>query len=231
MAVLLAVWPALSAGLGETATYDPLVALTSLTAVALVWYTFFTHQTLEHARRTALEQSQRLADERTRQRQSIATAVLAELRTVCGRLATIRSQGPTVARDILSHPMLEQALLNPSLFQPDTVQALTSTLRHLSDVQIVLEEYPHLVSAAANPIAASKDPQQAEDDKVATYLSGKTRAGWAFNATVELVERLKDEGGLMPTLLPEQPRALFDHPPLLADPFDANEKGSARRSG
>jgi hypothetical protein len=39
-----------------------------------------------------------------------------------------------LTRDVISHPMLERALIDPSLWSPETVQALTSTLRHFRDV-------------------------------------------------------------------------------------------------
>lgn len=222
LAILFAIWPALASGFGkDAAAYDPIVALTSLTAVGLIWYTYFTYQTLDHARRSALELSERIEADRTRQRQSLATAVLAELQVVCARLETIRSQGPTTAPEIIAHPMLERALVDPSFWSPETVQALTSTLRHLGDVQIMLEAYPSLASAVENyQVTSGKDRQHMENTRVAAYLGGKTRASWAFNAVVRLVERLRVEGGLLPTRPMEAARALFDHPPLLPNPFD-----------
>ena len=80
LATLAAVWPGIEAfAEGTRADYDPTIALTALTAIGLVWYTYITSQTLFHGRVTWETAQARAADEARERRESSATAVLAEL--------------------------------------------------------------------------------------------------------------------------------------------------------
>jgi hypothetical protein len=90
LAILAAVWPGMeSFAEGTRAEYDPTVALTAVTAIGLVWYTYITSQTLFHGRLTWEAAQARAADDARDRRESSATAVLAELLHLTARLRNL----------------------------------------------------------------------------------------------------------------------------------------------
>jgi hypothetical protein len=211
----LGFWSGLSALLqGTSAAYEPMVALTSVTVVGLVWYTYFTRQTLEHARQS------RVQDE-NRHRESMATAMLAEMHGLTARLKNLSSHGPSAGTaEFISHPMLLVAASNPTHFSLHTLQALTATLRRLRDVQEFLAKYPSLERSSKDQSISATARQSAEDERATTYLGIRARAAWAYNWAIRLVQQLQNEGGAMPVGLSEKAVGLFESVPLLPDPFD-----------
>ncbi len=216
------VWDGVGAILtGAGAALDPVLALTSITVIGLVWYTYFTRETLEHARASNADDRQRSKDRERLERESLATAVLAELFGITARLANLATKGPSAATSrFISHPLLELAANIPRLFAPDAVQAIGATLRRIRDVQEYLDRYPELETASKNQDLSPTDRQRAEDQRATTYLAIRTRSAWAHNWAIRLVERLRAEGGLMPVGLDEEPVDLFQSVQLLPDPFE-----------
>jgi hypothetical protein len=154
--------------------YDPMVALTAMTVIALIAYTYFTRQTLEHSREMYRRDEER-------RRRSITTATLAELRYLTARLQNLAHLGSSAATaGFISHPLIDLAFANAALMEPSTVRLLADTHRQLQDIQEYLST-----------------PDRDE-------LVVKTRARWAFNCAVTLVVALQNEGGEMPPAGPEE---------------------------
>lgn len=221
-AVLSSVWIAFRPPRGAIAAYDPIVALTMLSVVAIVWYTYLTRETLEHAR---------ASEERSReqQRKALATAVLAELWSVIARLRVLRNQGPgQMSPEILTHPITTLAASSPMLFQSKTVQSFAIFLRQVEDVQHLLSFHPELVARARDETLDSALRQVAENRRVETMQSIRIRAAWSHNSCVTLVERLKEEGGELPVGLDAPTVSIFDIPKVLPDPYGrADDKPAA----
>lgn len=196
--------------------FDPTVALTALTVVGLSWYTYFTYETLEHARGTAQEREKQEAEDLKRERESLATAVLAELRETSARLSALHTRGVTMnTADLLSHPMLSLAAAQPRMFSAKTVQSLTAALRLITDVRTLLEETPTII---ANARARDSSPEQRQSAASLGH-SLKTRAGWAFNRVAVLTNDLAKEGGITPAIVEERVVTANDSVQLLPDPF------------
>jgi hypothetical protein len=213
--MILACWSGLpNASSHYQARYSPTVALTAATVIAVIWYTYFTQQTLEHTRRT----SKNTID---RQRQSLCTAVLSELRDLAPRLRNLRKHGPSAGTpDFFSHPMVKLAAANSALVNANTIQALAEVSRRLSDVQEVLRKYAELDTPLKPSSISLVGVQTAATQKAERTGSVKTRAAWAFNSVVRLVGFLQEEGGKMPTKAFERPVQSFAEIELLPDPFD-----------
>jgi hypothetical protein len=196
---------------GYETKYSPMVALTAVMVIGLIWYTYFTRQTLEHTR-----QSQRDATDRLRR--SLCTAVLAELRDLSARLMKLHAYGVSAGTvDFFSHPMVQLGSGNPAVMQPETIQALAETSRRLSDIQEFLrrdEELARLPSGVSLTTVQSAQIEKADIDRLIKF-----RAAWAFNSIARLVKLLRLEGGKMPTKVNEEPVQTLDEIELLPDPF------------
>ena len=195
------------------ATYDPLVALAAVSAVALVWYTYFTREGIEDAR---LRQN----EEEERKRQSLATAVLAELARLIPRLQRIYESGSSAATpEFISSPALERATNEAELFTPRSVQSLFNVRRMIEDVRAYLLELIRIEATKSSGVTnlirgvASLNASEREN-------AVKTRAGWAFNSAAELVPLLMAEGGLMPDAPAETSVLSPSEVPLLRNPFE-----------
>ena len=166
---------------GHYAVFDGMVGLTALTAIAIVWYTYFTSETFAAERR-------RKDDHRA----SMATAVLSELSNISVRLDNLATQGPSAATpDFLSTPMLELACQSPELFPAATIQALTGMLRHMADVRETIKTYKGYVS---NPTTLPPTSGLVDFD-----FAVRTRARWADNHAQDLADALIKAGGQLPT--------------------------------
>jgi hypothetical protein len=211
IAVTLAVLPGL---LFRRAEYDPIVALTMLTVVGVVWYTYFTRQALRVPAALNDEKNDKL-------RRAIATAVLFELAGVTERLKTVVANGPSgQPDDFLRHPFLDAAAANLALFSPETIQSLTQAFHRLEDVRLGLARYER-VEYEQDQARARGAPQAASLQEKKKELDGwcRTRSAWAFNRMAELVAHLTKEGGDMPKAFGEVPHFGETTPSLVPDPF------------
>ena len=90
VAIAFGIWDGLVSLIAHRvfARYDAMVALTMLMVIGLIWYTYFTRETLELTR-TAHR------DELERRRRGIATGALAELYNLVERLKNLHMHGPS----------------------------------------------------------------------------------------------------------------------------------------
>lgn len=124
-AVFLAFLPVAFYGF-ERARYDPEVAVLTATLLALIWYTYHTHQSVEEARRAPVRQ----ADFR---REGLAAALLMELQ----QLQKDLRDGIKLLQLRPRSPVLYRALAQVEVF-PSDVAAL------MSELVISLEELADL---------------------------------------------------------------------------------------
>ena len=213
--IILACWSGLpNSSSHYEAHYSPTVALTAATVIAVIWYTYFTQQTLEHARRTS-------KDTIDRHRRSLCTAVLSELRDLAPRLKNLRKHGPSAGTsDFFSDPVVKLAAANPALVNAKTIQALGEVSRRVSDVQEILRICADLDTSLKSSTVSLAGVKAANERRTELANSIKFRAAWAFNSIVPLVDLLRDEGGEMPTKAAEQRVQSLSEIELLPDPFD-----------
>jgi len=215
--IVLATWPAMAS---QGSVYDPSIALTALTVVGLVWYTYFTRESLEHSRNQFMTQRRMANEEAIRYRESLATAVLAELLPLLPRTRSF-VEGARV-RDtpaaFLEHPMLKRAVERPELFAKTTIRDITAGAAHLRDIQTHLSQLPLLLESVCD--AQSPKLQQKAQERVDTItLTVRTRASWAYNTLAGAVATLASEGGLLPPNADASERASGQAQPLVVDPF------------
>jgi hypothetical protein len=181
------------------AVYNPMVALTALTAIALVWYTYSMRWTVEKV-------AEREAQTISRRRVSSCTAMLADLARVVSRLKVMTQTGAVMTDyRILAPLMLESALASPELFDPEMLHAIAATVRGVRDVQVVLDE-----AVRAQGLPAVGQVPVGPDIAV--------RADWAYRAAVSLVAILREQGGAMPPEPPAEGIAGISDP-LPENPF------------
>ena len=177
--------------------YRPDIAVLTATLVAIIWYTRYTFDSLQHQR-------MRVERELTRRRRSLSTGALAEVKRIEGSARQYHVRGP---RGLLSwdRPVTEAALRNIDLFEPETADLLVtydSRLRHLElGIQLFVE--------------GRRTGPRAEKE-----IRGS--AAFVVELVPELVERLVDEGGALPRRrgdesrtdvpmdLPDSPFGTFD---------------------
>lgn len=201
LAVVCGIWDGAASLLmqRELARYDAMTALTMLMVVGLIWYTYFTRETLELSR-TARR------DELDRRRRGTATGGLAELYNLVERLKNLNIDGPTAGTSaFISHPALDRAAESLDLFRVDTIQELTATLRQLEDIQESLAVHRERAST---------------DGAANLGVTIRVRAAWAYNSAVRLVECLVAEGGAMPHGLTVEELTLPGRVELSPDPFE-----------
>ena len=204
---------------GQPSRFDPLIGLTALTVVALIWYTFYTRQSLVQAQESLEDLRQAREDAEivrgtalAEHRSAVATAVLAELGRLVGRLANVATNGPESAASpsFIATPMLALASEKPELFSAATIQLLADAVRQFADVTTAIDHFNKLV--AQGPLTPADKTEQA--------FSVKARAAWARNCAIMLTAALVGEGGLMPPQPSEKPVVVGQLPPMLHDPFE-----------
>lgn len=133
--LLLALFPGVLAMLtGQRAEYDAALAVLTATLVAVIWYTQFTFEAL-HLART------RDFDKRQRARRTLATGLLDELSWLDGLLCQVIQHGPHTFYNPFSHPILEQAIVQNTLFEPETISLLSRFHALLRDLRASVNEY------------------------------------------------------------------------------------------
>lgn len=199
------------AALGGHGVYDPIVALATVSAIGLAWYTYFT-------RKGIVEVQEREKRRTAEKRASNATALLAELASVTGRLRSLLKPGPAgVPSEFVASPALDHACVVPELFTPTTVQHLLETRRRLQDVQVFLD----LINENETLVLTTDDASigKLARGRVSDYTNQvRIRARWALRKAIELVPELEAEGGIMPSGY-ETPVSGPDEIALPSDPF------------
>ena len=185
---------------GSKSYYDSTLAVLTATLVAIIWYTYFTFETLQHAQT-------RDAEERRRARQSLASGVLAELRWLEEVLEQVYVEGPFVIQDVLEHPLLQQAITQSTLFHPTTVEKLSHFHSLLRDVRNGMNEY------RANPTGIPRER------KGLFKYSMQAKAGFVIQALPDVVAALVGEGGVLEKRVLEQPLENGALPSLPPSPF------------
>lgn len=207
LAIVLALIPA---AIFRRAQYDPLVALTAATVIGLAWYTYFTRQGIVEVRtreeRGALQS-----------RRAVATAVLAELANTLPRLCEIAHGGDAEGSlAVATLPALEHACGLPELFSPESVLALIEGRRRLRELQSVSsarDEHRRLRLTTEDG-AVSK---LALINETSAKQRVQFEAGWSYRQLVEVVDRLRAEGGFMPAVA--QPSVRLPQGSLPLNPF------------
>lgn len=201
VALLLVLWPGIDALVsGGKSDYDPTAAVLTATLIAIIWYTYYTFEILQHART-------RDAEERRRARESLASGVLAELRWLEEALEQVYVSGPFLIQDILEHPLLLQAISQSTLFKPSTVGKLSYFLALLRDVRDGVNECRGDPSLKAS-VRGSYFKQ---------VMQGK--AGFAMQALPEVCTALVAEGGVLEKRVITKPLNVGELPPLPPSPF------------
>ncbi len=201
IALLLAIWPRINALInGGRSDYDPTIAVLTATLIAIIWYTYYTFETLQHART-------RDAEERQRGRESLASGVLAELRWLEESLEQVYMYGPFLNQDNLGHPLLLQAISQSTLFEPVTVGKLSRFLALLRDVRSGVNE------CRANPsLRGTSHGSQLKELM-------RAKAGFAMQALPEICTALVAEGGVLETRVLTEPLNAGELPSLPPSPF------------
>ena len=236
--VILAVWT----GFGGS-PYDPVVALAAMNAVILAVYTYFTRRALDVPRQLAEQQIAREDARRAAERASAATAILAELARIWGRLQGITEprgwENPSV---FISTPILDDSAARIDLFDPKIIQEISSLRVLVADVRVTLDA-THEKRSRAHSIAEEKERlrggrifgipveehlrlSELESDMkmafAATDELGKAagvRAIWALQTIEALVPLLTADGGLLPTEMAEKEVPTNNPPALPQSPF------------
>ena len=193
------------------AQYDPLVALTTVSVIGLAWYTYFTRQAIVEP---LAREEERVGERRA----ALATAVLSELSTLMARLRRLGVDGPTGgAVEFISFSALDHACGMPELFAPGTVQSLMETRRRLQDVQFYLEAVETERGRAVHVNDSMRSVVLNMNTNQKRKLV-KEVAAFAFNKAVDLVPRMSEAGGLMPSM--DGAEGQDTHVTLADDPFD-----------
>jgi hypothetical protein len=171
IAILLAFWNALRPG-GENVVYSPTVALTCLTGIAIIWYTYFTWQTLEHARSAVQLENNRIAADRKQRRESLATALLYELKWV-GQLCehvikSWRPGGPSMPDPTAVLALMPQHV---ELFMSETVAAVLECQGKLKYLRAEIDRAEHPESDGEKEAAAAAAKKLAEGLLAATQIA------------------------------------------------------------
>ncbi len=178
LGAIFAVWLGVAALIfGGKSEYDPTIAVLTATLIAVIWYTYYTREVLQHAR-------VRDEQERQRARRSLASGLLAELEWLENMLEQVYHDGPFIMYDIFEHPLLLQAISQSTLFNPVTVAKLSKFHALLRDVQ--------------NGVNYCRNMDPTQRRRAEAPLMNETmrvKAGFAIQGLPEICEALTSEGG------------------------------------
>jgi hypothetical protein len=187
----------------DRVTYDSNLAVLTATLIAIVWYTYYTYETLAFQRR-------RDDEERARSKKALASGVLVELKWIEDMLEQCYLYGPQSAYDPLAHPLLEAAMSQATLFSPKSVAAMAQFHGLMRDVRAGMAEYRE------HPERYTIE-HSAKRTQFFDFMKGKS--AFAINALPELVSALIEDGG---TALQRTDADLATHitlPSLTRSPF------------
>lgn len=246
VAVFLAVWPLIQYGPAQV-SYDPTLAIYTITFMGIAWYTYFQRRTLQE-QRSALEYAMghdQDVRERTEsdaratlanRRANLATAVLTELKPILFRLGSIVEYGPESYHDPIAHPVLNESLRHTEVFDGPTVNRLAAVAFRLREVELLMATFRELrqlhrdkdyeaknvevTTGNTNLVRQSRhEEQQASADLNNVRLMLRAQASWAYNRIPALVESLLAAGGASPPPDLERPVSDDTLPTLLPNPF------------
>jgi hypothetical protein len=229
--------------LGRT-DYDPTLAITTLAVIGAAVLAYFARETLlaqwealdytrKHDREVREAADIQQAQDLSRRRANLATAVLAELAFLTARLRNAFEHGPESYHDPFAHPMLTEALTHTEILDPVTTQDLAAVAVELRDVQLLMETRREARRAELEFLSRvdieSVRARYGNDGPALTAIRDVTksldfpiraRAGWAYNRIPDLVNALRDlERGQMPPVDPNLPATPDSLPQLRPDPF------------
>lgn len=244
--ILFALGPglvALASG-GELVPYDGAIAMGAANAIIVAVYTYFTRQALDVPRQIAAEHATRERLLREEERASLATALLAELSRLWGRLVAIRLGGGADSPSaFFIHVSLDRAVEKLALFDSKTIEVITTLKILVADVETGLAHYREMrrqVSEASNRVAellagrlpfqlrAGEQTQFTDLDRRYRSLREEAaqfrtalgiRSTWALHGISTLVPLLRAAGGQMPGAPMETETPLNRKLPIPKDPF------------
>lgn len=206
LAILLAGLSVIDCWGPSACTYDGSLATLAATLVAVIWYTYFTYQSLRRA-------EQRDEQERLRARKALATGLLAEISFLEITLEQLYAK-QIPASEALRHPLLDSAIAQAALFEPDTVAKLSEFQALILDVRSPLEQFRE---DPASMLGQDRGFWLARQRKLADHLAAK--AGFAIQYIPTVARALQDAGGV---LKPREPMPVVPAgqvPPLPDSPF------------
>ena len=248
VAVLLAIAPAVGAR-WRSATYDPVLAIYTVTFMGVAWYTFFQRRTLraqeraleyarahdQQARADAIRQRN---DERRATQRGIASAALAELQLLRRRLQVVVGESaPYNHHDAFSHAQLSVALRYPHLLEPATIQQLARLVNYLDEVQELMVRFrdrrqdwldashqlrrEEVTSRNTNEVANARDlKERRAQDMQSVQALVQVKAWIACEEVPAVFSSLRALDGKLPVKLHSPELIAGSLPPLQPNPFD-----------
>jgi len=193
----------------EIPPYNAMLAITTATLIAVIWYTAFTYDSLTTARDSLEFERERDSQERKAKRPPLASGALSELRWLDHTLRGVaEARGAPPADASLVHPMLTSVIAQASLFSTSTVAILADFLAVLDRIEIEL--------AAFDAVAASTRSKQSQSASTwSDAMRTRSEAKYALGRLPDLVRQLQTEGGVMPPALhlaqiPDPPPSPFE---------------------
>jgi hypothetical protein len=245
-AVALAIWPAFVYGI-QRVSYDPTLAIYTITFMGIAWYTYYQRRTLQEQRSALVYamshdkvvREQVESDARAtlaNRRANLATAVLTELKPILFRLGNIVESGPESYHDPIAHPVLNESLRHTEVFDGPTVNRLAAVAFRLREVELLMTTFRELrqlhrdkdyeaknvevTTGNINLVKQSRhEEQQASADLNNVRLMLRAQASWAYNRVPALVESLLAAGCAGPPPDLETPVSDDTLPKLLPNPF------------
>jgi hypothetical protein len=145
---------------------------------------------------------------RRESKRTLATAILSELRWLEGILHQIYDYGLTSHYDPLEHPMIETALSELLIFEPETAERISHFHNLLRDTRALMNRY-------------RESPDRLAVHKAEYQRFTKAKAFYAASAISSLASALVREGGRMPPPIEEKPIAGNAIPPMPARTFES----------
>lgn len=245
-AIILAIWPMIVYGPAHV-SYDPTLAIYTITFMGIAWYTYYQRRTLQEQRSTlayAMQHDELLREQTesdaratlANRRANLATAVLTELKPVLVRLNNIVEYGPESYHDPIAHPVLNESLRHTEVFDGVTVERLAAVAFRLREVELLMTSFRELrqvhrekansaqtveLTTGSTSLVnqAKHEAQQVSVDLNNVRLILRAQASWAYNRIPALVESLLAAGGASPPPDVERPVSDDNRPTLLPNPF------------
>jgi hypothetical protein len=220
LAILAAVAALATEGASGNTRYDPMTALTTLTTLTLIWYTFYTRETLEHARASILETRSIERENIKRERETFATATMADIQPLVIWLRNTCEQGTFAdLSDFPLHPVLQMAPTFSHYFGAETIHLLSSALSLLTQLQELSQEFQHLKQIENSEKATPREAEIASQRITFLASEGPRCLTLVHNCLVRLTTALINEGGTTPEPLQPLAAPSLNQPALLPDPF------------